>query len=107
MMDMDKLTRKVQEALQGAQSLALRLGHAEIDAVKAMRTAYEMMQTEMNKLFAEPVVAKWQGGKSKGGASLTEFGRSLLEKYAVLVEKSNEVNREILDEIAHSVNSGS
>jgi signal transduction histidine kinase len=29
-------------------------GPAEIDAVKTMRTAYEMMQTEMNKLFADP-----------------------------------------------------
>ncbi len=29
-------------------------GPAEIDAVKAMRTGYEMMQTEINKLFANP-----------------------------------------------------
>jgi len=31
MIDMERTTRKVQEALQSAQSLALRFGHAEID----------------------------------------------------------------------------
>ncbi len=77
-------------------------------AARAMSMSYRrawLLIDEMNKLFDEPVVAKWQGGKSKGGASLTEFGQRLLEKYAVLVERSNEVNRDILDEIAHSVNS--
>lgn len=75
-------------------------------AARAMNMSYRrawLLIDEMNKLFEEPVVAKWQGGKSKGGASLTEFGQTLLEKYAVLVETSNEVNREILDEIAQSV----
>ncbi len=77
-------------------------------AARAMNMSYRrawLLIDEMNKLFEEPVVAKWQGGKSKGGASLTEFGQSLLEKYAVLVEKSNAINRETLDEIANSVNS--
>jgi molybdate transport system regulatory protein len=76
-------------------------------AARAMNMSYRrawLLIDEMNKLFEEPVVAKWQGGKSKGGASLTEFGQSLLEKYAVLVENSNEVNREILDEIGQRVN---
>ena len=77
-------------------------------AARAMNMSYRrawLLIDEMNKLFDEPVVAKWQGGKSRGGASLTDFGRSLLEKYAVLVERSNEVNREILDELAERVNS--
>ena len=77
-------------------------------AARAMNMSYRrawLLIDEMNKLFDEPVVAKWQGGKSRGGASLTDFGRSLLEKYAALVESSNEVNREILDEIAERVNS--
>ena len=75
-------------------------------AARAMNMSYRrawLLIDEMNKLFEEPVVAKWQGGKSKGGASLTEFGQNLLEKYSALVEKSNEVNRETLDEIAQSV----
>ncbi len=78
-------------------------------AARAMNMSYRrawLLIDEMNKLFEEPVVAKWQGGKSKGGASLTDFGRSLLEKYAVLVDKSNAVNRELLDEIAQSVSRG-
>ena len=75
-------------------------------AARAMNMSYRrawLLIDEMNKLFEEPVVAKWQGGKSKGGASLTEFRQSLLEKYAVLVENSNEVNSEILDEIGQRV----
>lgn len=75
-------------------------------AARAMNMSYRrawLLIDEMNKLFEEPVVAKWQGGRSKGGATLTEFGRRLLEKYVVLVERSNDVNRELLDEIAQSV----
>jgi len=74
-------------------------------AARAMNMSYRrawLLIDEMNKLFEEPVVAKWQGGKSQGGASLTEFGQKLLENYAVLVERSNEINRELLDEIGRS-----
>ena len=75
-------------------------------AARAMNMSYRrawLLIDEMNKLFEEPVVAKWQGGKSKGGASLTELGRRLLEQYTMLVDRSNDVNREILDEIAQNV----
>ena len=40
-------------------------------AARAMRMSYRrawLLVDEMNKLFAQPVVAKWQGGRSKGGA---------------------------------------
>ena len=75
-------------------------------AARAMNMSYRrawLLIDEMNKLFEKPVVAKWQGGKSKGGASVTEFGQRLLQQYAVLVERSNDANREILDEIARHV----
>lgn len=75
-------------------------------AARAMDMSYRrawLLIDEMNKLFEEPVVAKWQGGKSQGGASLTEFGKKLLETYVVLVEQSNAVNRELLDEIGQAV----
>ena len=75
-------------------------------AARAMDMSYRrawLLIDEMNKLFEEPVVAKWQGGKSQGGASLTAFGQQLLENYGILVEKSNAVNREILDEIGAAV----
>jgi len=71
-------------------------------AARAMNMSYRrawLLIDDMNRLFEEPVVAKWQGGKSKGGASLTEFGQQLTADYAVLVEKSNEANRELLQQI--------
>lgn len=71
-------------------------------AARAMSMSYRrawLLIDDMNGLFEEPVVAKWQGGKSKGGASLTELGQQLIADYAVLVEKSNEANRELLQQI--------
>ena len=50
-------------------------------AARAMGMSYRrawLLVDEMNKLFAEPLVAKWQGGKSRGGASLTPFGEKLV-----------------------------
>lgn len=41
MIDMEKTTRKVQEALQSAQSMALRLGHADIDGDHLMLALFE------------------------------------------------------------------
>jgi molybdate transport system regulatory protein len=61
-----------------------------------------LLVDEMNKLFAEPVVAKWQGGKSQGGASLTAFGVKLVDSFVVLRERSNDVNRELLSEIGRN-----
>ncbi len=75
-------------------------------AARAMNMSYRrawLLIEEMNTLFDQPVVAKWQGGKSRGGASLTELGRKLVEQYAALVARANEVNREILDEITRSI----
>lgn len=71
-------------------------------AARAMRMSYRrawLLVDELNGMFAEPVVSKWQGGRSKGGASLTAFGRKLVNDYARLVERSNEINRELLDEL--------
>ncbi len=75
-------------------------------AARAMNMSYRrawFLIEEMNTLFDQPVVAKWQGGNSRGGASLTELGRKLVEQYAALVARANEVNREILDEITRSI----
>jgi len=74
-------------------------------AARAMNMSYRrawLLIDDMNGLFEEPVVAKWQGGRSKGGASLTEFGQQLIADYAVLVERSNEINRELLQRIGRS-----
>jgi molybdate transport system regulatory protein len=74
-------------------------------AARAMGMSYRrawLLVDEMNKLFAQPVVAKWQGGKSKGGASLTTFGEKLVASYDVLRSKANEANRKLLDELGRS-----
>ena len=71
-------------------------------AARAMGMSYRrawLLVEEMNSLFEEPVVAKWQGGKSKGGASLSEFGRALIDDYATLVRNANAGNRKLLDKI--------
>ena len=72
-------------------------------AARAMGMSYRrawLLVDEINSLFEQPVVAKWQGGKSKGGASLSDFGRTLVDDYAALVRTANTSNRELLDKIA-------
>lgn len=75
-------------------------------AARSMDMSYRrawLLVDEMNKLFEQPVVAKWQGGKSKGGASLTAFGAKLVSTYDVLRDQSNKVNRGLLDEIGRGI----
>jgi molybdate transport system regulatory protein len=74
-------------------------------AARAMHMSYRrawLLVDEMNKLFAQPVVAKWQGGKSKGGASLTTFGKKLVASYDVLRNKANEANRALLGDLGRA-----
>jgi molybdate transport system regulatory protein len=74
-------------------------------AARAMGMSYRrawLLVDEMNKLFATPVVAKWQGGKSKGGASLTAFGAKLVASYDALRSKANEANRVLLAELGRA-----
>jgi len=71
-------------------------------AARAMDMSYRrawLLVDELNGLFAQPVVAKWQGGKSKGGASLTKFGEQLVKTYLDMVERSNAANRQLLREL--------
>lgn len=75
-------------------------------AARAMDMSYRrawLLVDELNKLFAQPVVAKWQGGRSKGGASLTKFGEELIGHYEALVERSVSVNEDLLAEISRKV----
>jgi molybdate transport system regulatory protein len=74
-------------------------------AARAMEMSYRrawLLVEEMNQLFAEPLVAKWQGGRSKGGAALTDFGTRLVASYDELVKQSNEVNGKLLRELGRS-----
>ena len=56
----------------------------------------------LNKLLAQPVVAKWQGGRLRGGASLTRFGERLIEIYDTMVGRAHEANADLLAEFARS-----
>lgn len=74
-------------------------------AARSMDMSYRrawLLVDEMNGLFEQPVVAKWQGGRSKGGASLTKFGEKLIASYDKLVDRSNSANRQLLNEITRS-----
>lgn len=76
--------------------------HGSIAAAgKEMGMSYRrawLLVDELNKLLAQPVVAKWQGGRSRGGASLTLFGERLIEIYDTMVGRAHEANADLLAE---------
>ncbi len=76
-------------------------------AARAMDMSYRrawLLVAELNKLFAEPLVATWAGGKGHGGAALTSAGEKLVARYDELVERAAVANRALLGEIGRSVN---
>ena len=78
-------------------------------AARAMDMSYRrawLLVEELNGLFSEPVVSKWQGGPSKGGASLTALGEKLVARYALLVENANASNRKLLEELGRDLDRG-
>lgn len=53
-------------------------------AGRAMNMSYRrawMLLDELNRTFREPVAATSHGGRSGGGASLTQFGKNLVQGY--------------------------
>jgi molybdate transport system regulatory protein len=58
-----------------------------------------LLVDELNRLFDQAVVEKRQGGQSKGGASLTKFGETLVSSYDELVARANDANRRLLAQI--------
>jgi len=46
----------------------------------AYRRAWHLLNT-LQEAFDQPVIATEMGGKAKGGASLTPFGKELVEQY--------------------------
>lgn len=74
-------------------------------AARAMNMSYRrawLLVQDLNDVFTEPVVAKWLGGTSRGGAELTPAGERLVASYETVVEKSAEANRALLNEILRS-----
>jgi len=75
-------------------------------AARAMGMSYRrawLLVEELNGIFERPVVEKWHGGRSKGGARLTEFGAQFLARYDELVARSNDANRTLLKALGRSV----
>ena len=50
------------------------------------KSAWEAVDT-MNALSPEPIVSRETGGKDGGGTTITEYGKQLLENYAILKEE--------------------
>jgi molybdate transport system regulatory protein len=64
-------------------------------AARSMAMSYRrawLLVQELNELFAEPVVEKWLGGRSRGGASLTPAGERLIATYEAVVLASARTN---------------
>jgi molybdate transport system regulatory protein len=71
-------------------------------AAREMNMSYRrawLLVQELNTLFSRPLVAKWLGGKSRGGATLTPAGERLVSAYETLVKQAAETNRELLAEL--------
>jgi molybdate transport system regulatory protein len=74
-------------------------------AARAMDMSYRrawLLVQDLNEVFAEPIVAKWLGGTSRGGAKLTAAGERLVASYETVVQRSAEANRTLLNEILRS-----
>lgn len=71
------------------------------DMSMSYRRAWLLVQ-ELNGLFSKPLVAKWLGGKSRGGATLTPAGARLVAAYEALVAQATATNSALLAEILRS-----
>jgi molybdate transport system regulatory protein len=74
-------------------------------AARTMHMSYRrawLLVDELNGLLGSPVVTKWLGGKSRGGATLTPTGEKLVDNYDALVKRAVSANRAVLDDIMRS-----
>ncbi|CAN7189746.1 winged helix-turn-helix domain-containing protein [Neorhizobium tomejilense] len=84
-----------------AQLLELIAQHGSIRAAGASigmsyRRAW-LLGDEINRMFKEPAIFTRHGGKSGGGAGLTEFGQELLSRYRRMEKASRNAMRADLD----------
>lgn len=86
----------------------IREHHSISAAARAMNMSYRrawLLVQNLNEVFAEPVVEKWFGGTSRGGAALTPAGERLVASYETVLQRSAEANRAVLNDILRSVQS--
>ncbi|CDZ65661.1 Molybdenum-binding transcriptional repressor [Neorhizobium galegae bv. orientalis] len=84
-----------------AQLLELIAEHGSIRAAGASigmsyRRAW-LLGDEINRMFKEPSIFTRHGGKSGGGAGLTQFGQELLSRYRRMEKASRDAMRADLD----------
>ena len=68
-------------------------------AAREMDMSYRrawLLVDEIGKLFKRPLVTTSAGGSKGGGAELTDFGRSVIEAFRRIEERTSEVIREEL-----------
>ena len=74
-------------------------------AARAMKMSYRrawLLVDELNALFERPVVAKWLGGRSRGGATLTPAGKKLVRSYDSVVQRADRASRALLNDLWRS-----
>ncbi len=72
-------------------------------AARAMNMSYRrawLLVDELNALFQRPVVAKWSGGRARGGATLTPTGETLVKSYDSVVARAERASRTLLEKLA-------
>ena len=72
-------------------------------AAREMNMSYRrawLLVDDLNAAFRRPVVEKWTGGLSRGGAKLTPIGEKLVETYDAVVARAASANRALLDELS-------
>jgi len=75
-------------------------------AARTMKMSYRQawdLVHQMNQAFAEPVVVSQTGGKNGGGAVLTPFGRSLLERISAIYREADRATAHHLSEVENSL----
>lgn len=72
-------------------------------AAREMKMSYRrawLLVEDLNNAFRQPLVVKWLGGRSSGGATLTPAGEKVLEIYEAVLERADGATRSLLDELA-------
>jgi molybdate transport system regulatory protein len=88
----------------GKIELLRRIGehHSIAAAARSMDMSYRrawLLVDELNRQFSRPVVEKWQGGRSQGGASLSRLGVRLIETYDEMLRRTQDVNADLLRDV--------
>ena len=65
------------------------------------RHAWELLD-DVNRCFREPAIETETGGRSGGGARLTDFGRSLISRYRTMQAKAGEALAKDLDDLTRA-----